>query len=130
LVRTPQCRASARGNHPQDGSPQMGLFQQPVNPLSHSLGTYQRRDHLVQSPAVAHGEDPEDSLATIDGVDNAEAPHTVLPETLEFPHERLPQGRIAPESLERIPDRPLQLKRKMPDDLRHVRRNVEAIGGH
>ena len=30
LVRTSQRRASARGTRPEDGSPQMGLFQQPA----------------------------------------------------------------------------------------------------
>ena len=30
LVRTPQRRASARGTRLEDGSPQMGLFQQPA----------------------------------------------------------------------------------------------------
>src|SRR5512135_2947156 len=30
LVRTPQHCASARGTRPEDGSPQMGLFQRPV----------------------------------------------------------------------------------------------------
>jgi hypothetical protein len=79
---------------------------------------------------VTYGEDPEDSLATIDGVDDAEAPHPILPQSLKFPHEGLSQARIATERLERTLDRSLQLRRKMPNDLRHVRRDVEAIGGH
>jgi hypothetical protein len=79
---------------------------------------------------VAHREDPEDPGATIDGVDDAKAPHAVLPEPLQLPLEGLPQGRIATESLEGTLDRSLQLRGNMPKDLRHVGRNVEAIGGH
>jgi hypothetical protein len=79
---------------------------------------------------VARREDPEDPGASIDGIDDAEAPHAVLPEPLQLPLEGLPQGRIATESLEGALDRPLQLRRKMPQDLRHVGGNVEAIGGH
>jgi len=79
---------------------------------------------------VAHREDPEDPGATIERVNDTEAPHAVLPEPLQLPLEGLPQGRISTESLEGTLDRSLQLRGIMPKNLRYVGRNVEAIGGH
>lgn len=79
---------------------------------------------------MAHRENSEDPGATIDGVNDAESPHAVPPESLQFPLEAVPQGGIATESLEGTLDRSLQLRRQMPQDLRHMEGNVEAIGRH
>ena len=42
LVRTPQRRASARGTRLDDGSPQMGLFQQPARARADDRGAVSR----------------------------------------------------------------------------------------
>lgn len=93
-------------------------------------GAPQGRYLLVNGPPVADREDPDDPASTIDGVDDAEAPHAVLPESFQLPQEGLPQGGVATESLEGILDRAFQLRRQMPENLPHVGRDVESIGGH
>jgi hypothetical protein len=79
---------------------------------------------------VVHCEDPDNPLGAIDGVNDAEAPHAVLPESLQFPQERFPEGGITAESLKGTFDGGLQVWRKMPNDLGEMRWDVEAIGGH
>ncbi len=97
------------------------LFTSPLTgPASQCPGPYKGRNRLVNAPPVAHREDPENPVATVEGIDDAKAPHAVLPESLQFPHERLIQGGIATESLEGTLDRSLQLRRKMLNDRCHM----------
>jgi hypothetical protein len=96
---------------------------------SRVLSAHQGR-RLVNGPPVAEREDPENPGVAIDGVDEAETPHAVLPESRQLSHERFPQGGVAAESLEGPLDRAFPLRRKMPEDLPYGGRDVEAIGGH
>jgi hypothetical protein len=79
---------------------------------------------------VAHGKDPNSAATPIDGIDDPEASHTVLPESLQFPHERFTQGRITPESMKGRLDAAFQVRRKMSDDLSDMGRNVDVVGSH
>jgi hypothetical protein len=79
---------------------------------------------------VTHCEDPDNPCGGIDGVHDAEAPHAILPESLQFPQKRFPEGGITPESLKGSLDGTLQVWGKMPNDLTDMGWDVEAIRGH
>lgn len=91
---------------------------------------HQRSHRLVNRPPVAHGEDPDHPGAANDGVNDAVASHAILPETRQFPRERVTQGGITAESLKGTLDSPLQVWGKMPNDLGNMGWDIEAIGGH
>ena len=69
---------------------------------------------------MAHGQDPDNPLAVIDRVPDAEAPDAILPESLHFPQERLTDGGITAEGLQGALDGTLQGWGKKGNDARDM----------
>ncbi len=93
-------------------------------------GAHQRGGRLVSGSPVPHGEDPDNPVGAINGINDVEAPHAILPESLQVPQERFLKGGITPESLESTLDGARQIWRKMPNELTDMGWDVEAIGQH
>src|SRR5438309_255019 len=88
-----------------------------------------RRLFVDRAPRT-DGDDPDDLLGSINAVDNAEPPHSVLPVALQFPLKGFAVGRIGAKSSNSLPDAAFQIRMEMTDDFGHPWRDGRPEQGH
>jgi len=79
---------------------------------------------------MADGHEANGSRLAVDRVDDSKAADSILPEAVEFAHERLPALRVGRDCTNRRFDGTFQVRMEGTDRLRHVRRNIRTEGIH
>ena len=85
---------------------------------------------LIDRLSMADGNEANDPRLAVDRVDNSKAADAILPQAVEFAHERLSTLRIGCNATNSRLDGPFQVRMERPDYLSHMRGDIGTEGIH
>ncbi len=87
-------------------------------------------DVFVDFTAMADGENANHPAPVLDGINDAEASHSVLSQSFQLAQQRLAGERISAERANRLFDAALDIWKKVTNYIGYVRRDIRPENGH